>query len=60
MIVVSKVVVISVSDISVGMGSGFLPMGSLMVNISVSAKSHAKAILMSKQHIIATTILEPP
>jgi hypothetical protein len=57
MIVVSKVVVVSVSDNSVVMGSGFLPMGKRIVNISVSAKSHAKAILINRQHIIAANMV---
>jgi len=57
MIVSVKIVSGEGSDISSVMGSGFLPMGSLMVNISVSANNQANAILINKQHIIATTIL---
>jgi hypothetical protein len=60
MIVSVKIVSGEGSDISSVMGSGFLPIGKRMVSISVSAKSHAKAILINRQHIVATTILEPP
>jgi hypothetical protein len=57
MIVSVKIVSGEGSDISSVTGSGFLPMGRLMVNISVSANNQAKAMLINKQHIIAANMV---